>query len=323
MRISRAPPRCCTSRRTSAGSVSTSIPPTTFRSTALERAASDSVIELGPHGLGTAPLAGLYEAVDEETALAVVARAWQLGVRYFDTAPYYGSGLAEQRLGVALRGRPRGEFVVSTKVGRLLRPGRSDFAGAPALEAYFDFSYDGVLRSFAESLERPGLDRVDVLLVHDPDDHYEEARDESFRALLRLREEGAVAAIGAGMNQTEMLCRFAREVDVDCFLLAGRYTLLDRSGADELLPLCEERDIAVIAGGVFNSGVLAGGETYNYAPAPADVRLRVEQLRETCARWDVPLQAAAVQFPARHPAVTSVLVGCRTPGEVDEDVALA
>lgn len=274
-------------------------------------------------GLGTAPLAGLYDAVDENTAHAVVAHAWEHGVRYFDTAPHYGSGLAEQRLGAALHGHPRNEFVVSTKVGRLLRPGRSDFRGAPRLEAYFDFSYDGVLRSFAESLERLGLDRVDVVLVHDPDDHYEEARDESFRALLRLRDEGAVAAIGAGMNQTEMLCRFAREVDVDCFLLAGRYTLLDRSGAEELLPLCLERGIAVIAGGVFNSGVLAGGDTYNYAPAPAAVRLRVEQLRETCARWNVPLEAAAVQFPHGHAAITSVLVGCRTPAEVDEDVALS
>jgi D-threo-aldose 1-dehydrogenase len=281
------------------------------------------MIELTRLGLGTAPLAGLYEAVADETAHAVVTRAWERGIRYFDTAPYYGSGLAEQRLGAALRRHPRDELVVSTKVGRLLRPGRSDFQGAPMLEAYFDFSYDGTLRSFAESLERLGLDHIDIALVHDPDDHFEEARDEAFRALMRLRDEGAVAAIGAGMNQSEMLCRFAREVDVDCFLLAGRYTVLDRSGAEELLPLCEERGIAVIAGGVFNSGVLAGGKTYDYAPAPAVVLERVERLRETCARWDVPLPAAAVQFPLRHPAVRSVLVGCRTPGEVDDDVRLS
>jgi len=281
------------------------------------------MIELSPLGLGTAPLAGLYDAVGEETAHAVVARAWEHGVRYFDTAPYYGSGLAEQRLGAALRDRPRDEFVISTKVGRLLRPGRSDFAGAPALEAYFDFSYDGVLRSFAESLARLALDRVDVVLVHDPDEHYEEARDESFRALLRLRDEGAVAAIGAGMNQTAMLCRFAREVDVDCFLLAGRYTLLDRSGAEELLPLCRERGIAVIAGGVFNSGVIAGGDTFDYRAAPPDVVTRVARLRETCARHEVPLPAAALQFPLRHPAVATVLVGCRTPEEVAENVRLS
>jgi D-threo-aldose 1-dehydrogenase len=281
------------------------------------------MIELTRLGLGTAPLAGLYEAVAEQTAHAVVTRAWERGIRYFDTAPYYGSGLAEQRLGAALHGRPRDDFVVSTKIGRLLRPGRSDFKGAPELEAYFDFSYDGTMRSFSESLGRLGLDRVDVALVHDPDDHYKEARDEAFRALLQLRDEGAVAAIGAGMNQSEMLCRFAREVDVDCFLLAGRYTVLDRSGADELLPLCEERGIAVIAGGVFNSGVLAGGTTYDYAPAPPQVLEQVVRLREACARRDVPLPAAAVQFPLRHPAVRSVLVGCRTPAEVDEDVRLS
>jgi len=281
------------------------------------------LLELTRLGLGTAPIAGLYEAVDEETAQAVIARAWERGMRYFDTAPYYGSGLAEQRLGAALRNRPRDEFVVSTKVGRLLRPGRSDFHGAPDLEAYFDFSYDGTLRSFAESLDRLGLDRVDIALVHDPDDHYEQARDESLRALVRLREEGVVGAIGAGMNQSELLARFAREADVDCFLLAGRYTVLDRSGGHELLPQCEERGIAVIAGGVFNSGVLAGGDTYNYAPAAPEILERVERLRETCARWEVPLQAAAVQFPRRHPAVVSVLVGCHAPEHVDEDVQLS
>jgi D-threo-aldose 1-dehydrogenase len=281
------------------------------------------LLELTRLGLGTAPIAGLYEAVDEETAQAVVARAWERGIRYFDTAPYYGSGLAEQRLGAALQGRPRDEFVVSTKVGRLLHPGRSDFHGAPDLEAYFDFSYDGTLRSFAESLERLGLDRVDIVLVHDPDDHYEQARDESLRALVRLREEGVIGAIGAGMNQSELLVRFAREADVDCFLLAGRYTVLDRSGGEELLPLCEERGIAIIAGGVFNSGVLAGGDTYNYAPAAPEILARVEQLRETCATWEVPLQAAAVQFPLRHRAVASVLIGCRTPEHVDEDVQLS
>jgi D-threo-aldose 1-dehydrogenase len=281
------------------------------------------LLELTRLGLGTAPIAGLYEAVDDETAQTVVARAWERGIRYFDTAPYYGSGLAEQRLGAALRGRPRDEFVLSTKVGRLLRPGRSDFHGAPDLEAYFDFSYDGTMRSFAESLERLGLDRVDIVLVHDPDDHYEQARDESLRALTRLREEGVVGAIGAGMNQSELLARFARETDVDCFLLAGRYTVLDRSGGDELLPLCEERGIAIIAGGVFNSGVLAGGDTYNYAPAAPEILARVERLRETCASWEVPLQAAAVQFPLQHRAVASVLIGCRTPEHVDEDVQLS
>jgi len=268
-------------------------------------------------GLGTAPLAGLYEPVADETAQAVVERAWELGVRYFDTAPYYGSGLAERRLGAALRGMPRDAFAVSTKVGRLLRPDASGWEGA-----YFDFSGDAALRSLESSLERLGLDRVDVALVHDPDDHYAEALAGAFGALQRLRDEGVVRTIGVGMNRTELLCRFAREADPDCFLVAGRYTVLDRSAEAELLPLCEERGIAVIAGGVFNSGVLAGGETFDYAAAPAAVMARVAELRETCARHGTPLEAAAVQFPARHPAVTSVLVGCRTPEEMAEDVRL-
>lgn len=280
------------------------------------------MIGLGPLGLGTAPLGGLYEAVDDETAEAVVERAWELGVRFFDTAPLYGSGLAERRLGAVLQGKPQDSFVVSTKVGRLLRPGKSDWPGAPPLEAHFDFSYDGALRSLEASLERLGLDRVDVALVHDPDDHYEAALTGAFRALERLRDEGAVRAIGVGMNQAEMLCRFAREADPNCFLVAGRYTVLDRTAAAELLPLCEERGIAVIAGGVFNSGILAGGGTFDYQSAGPDVVARVEHLRSVCGRFDVPLAAAAVQFPRRHPAVSSVLIGCRSTAELEEDVRL-
>jgi D-threo-aldose 1-dehydrogenase len=268
-------------------------------------------------GLGTAPLAGLYDAVEEETGRAIVERAWELGMRAFDTAPYYGSGLAERRLGAVLQTKPRDEFVVSTKVGRRLRPGASGWDGA-----YFDFSADGTLRSLEESLERLGLDRVDIALVHDPDDHYDEAVAGAWRALTRLRDERVVQAIGVGMNQTEMLCRFARETDADCFLVAGRWTVLDRSAEDELLPLCEERGIDVIAGGVFNSGVLAGGDTFDYETAAPDVMARVDELRATCVRHGVPLEAVAVQFPARRSVVTSVLVGCRTPEEVAEDVYL-
>jgi D-threo-aldose 1-dehydrogenase len=281
------------------------------------------MLELGELGLGTAPLGGLYEPVDDETAHAVVARAWQLGIRFFDTSPYYGSGNAERRLGAALSERRREEFVVSTKVGRLLRPGESAWHGAPPLEAYFDFSHDAALRSLEASLERLGLDRVDIALIHDPDEHYDEALAGAYRALARLRDEGMVGAVGVGMNQTALLVRFAREADPDCFLVAGRYTLLDRSAGDELLPLCAERGIAVIAGGVFNSGVLAGGDTYDYESAPATVLERAAALREICARHDVPLAAAAVQFPRRHPAVAGVLVGCRTPAEVEEDVRLS
>jgi D-threo-aldose 1-dehydrogenase len=269
-------------------------------------------------GLGTAPLAGLYAPLDEETAHAVVERAWQLGMRRFDTAPYYGCGLAERRLGAVLSTKPRDEFVLSTKVGRLLRPDAAGWDGA-----YFDFSYEAALRSLDESLARLRLDRVDVALVHDPDDHYEEARAGAFRALQRLRDEGVVRAIGVGMNQTAVLARFAREADPDCVLVAGRYTVLDRTATEELLPICEERGIDVIAGGVFNSGVLAGGTTFDYGTAPPDVVARVEQLREICARHGVPLQAVAVQFPSRHPAVAAVVVGCSTPEEVEEDVHLS
>jgi D-threo-aldose 1-dehydrogenase len=269
-------------------------------------------------GLGTAPIGGLYAPVDDETARATLERAWELGVRTFDTAPFYGSGVAERRLGAFLAGKPRDEFFVSTKVGRLLGPDAHDWEGA-----YFDFSPEAVLRSLDESLERLGLDRVDVALVHDPDDHYDDALRGAFPTLRRLRDEGVVGAIGAGMNQTAMLVRFARAADPDCFLVAGRWTVLDRSAGDELLPLCAERGIGVIAGGVFNSGVLAGGHTFDYTTAPPDVVARVAALRATCARHDVPLEAVAVQFPDRHPVITQVLVGCRTADEVTADVRLS
>lgn len=276
------------------------------------------MIDLGRLGLGTAPLAGLYEPVDDDRAQRVVERALELGIGYFDTAPYYGSGLAERRLGTALRAVPRDRVVVSTKVGRLLRPDASGWTGA-----YFDFSRDGTLRSLEASLERLGFDRVDIALVHDPDAHYEEAIAGAFPTLARLRDEGVVSAIGAGMNQAEMLSRFVRETDIDCVLIAGRWTLLDRSAGEELLPLCEERGVAVIAGGVFNSGVLAGGDTFDYEQAAEDVAARVAHLRAVSARYSVPLPAAAVQFPLRNAAVALVLIGCRSAEEVAEDVHLA
>lgn len=280
-------------------------------------------------GLGCAPLGGLFEEVSDEAAIATVDAAWDRGVRFFDTAPLYGSGLSERRVGDALRTRPRNELVLSTKVGRLLEPGGDAdpmFVGAPAAAAaVFDFSSDGTLRSLEASLTRLGLDRVDVALIHDPDDHYEEALAGAYVALERLRSEGVVGAIGVGMNRSELLVRFAHETDVDCFLVAGRYTLLDSGALAELLPLCAEKEIAVIAGGVFNSGVLAGGEGighYNYAPPAPEIVARVRALDAVCARWDVPLQAAALQFPLAHPAVVSVLVGCRSVAEVDEDARL-
>ncbi len=272
----------------------------------------------------------MFEAVDDADAHAVVEAAWDAGIRYFDTAPLYGFGLAERRLGAVLQTKPREDFVLSTKVGRLLRedaepePGQA-WKGTPPLNPVFDFSYDATMRSVEESLRRLGLDRVDILLIHDPDQHFREALGGAYRALDRLRTEGTVRAIGAGMNQAEMLARFAREVDFDCFLLAGRYTLLDRTGAQELLPLCAERGIAVIAGGVFNSGILAEtgpAQHYNYEQAPPEVIARARAIKATCERHGVDVKAAALQFPLRHPAVKSVLTGCRTAAELRENVRL-
>jgi len=272
----------------------------------------------------------LFEAVADDEALRVVEAAWQSGIRFFDTAPLYGQGLAEKRLGEVLRSKPRDEFILATKVGRLLRadappdPTQS-YKGAPPLNPVFDFSYDGVMRSVEESLERLGLDHVDVLHIHDPDDHYEEALSGAYRALDQLRAEGTIKAVGAGMNQAEMLARFARAADFDCFLLAGRYTVLDRTGARELLPLCVERNIAIVAGGVFNSGILANpkpGATFDYRTAPEAMVRRAAQLNEICQGHGVPLKAAAIQFPLRHPAVPTVLTGCRSVAEVEENVRM-
>lgn len=280
-------------------------------------------------GLGSAPLGGLYSAVGDERAHAVVERAYALGIRFFDTAPLYGFGLAERRLGHVLRGKPRGEYVLATKVGRLLRPdappdpAQPFWAERPPLNCVFDFSYDAAMQSVEESLERLGLDRVDILHIHDPDRHFEEALSGAYRALDRLRREGIVAAVGVGMNQVEMLVRFVRSAELDCVLVAGRYTLLDHSALRELLPVCMERQVAVIAGGVFNSGVLADprpGATYDYAAAPADVLDRARRIQEVCSRYGVPLPAAAVQFPVGHPAVAAILLGCRSVEEVEENL---
>jgi D-threo-aldose 1-dehydrogenase len=272
----------------------------------------------------------MFEAVADADAFAVVEHAWNAGLRFFDTAPLYGMGLAEQRLGVALQGRPRDAFTLATKVGRVLRAGNSPesdqfWRGVPALRPVFDFSYDGVMRSVEESLQRLGLERVDLLHLHDPDDHFEEALNGAYPALDRLRSEGLVGALGAGMNQAEMLVRFAKEADFDCFLLAGRYTLLDQIGLRELLPLCLDRGIAIIAGGVYNSGILADprpGAAYNYMPAPPELLDRARRLRSTCERHGVPLKAAALQFPLGHPAVAAVLTGSRSTAELEENLSM-
>jgi D-threo-aldose 1-dehydrogenase len=285
---------------------------------------------------GGAAIGNLFTAVTDDDARAAIDAAWDGGIRTFDTAPHYGLGLSERRLGAALRDRPRHEYVISTKVGRLLEPappgpgtvGGRDAEGfdVPAsLVRRFDYSADGVRRSLAASLGRLGLDRVDIALIHDPGDHEEQALREAYPALAKLRGEGVVRAIGVGMNQTEMLTRFVRETDIDVVLIAGRYTLLDQSAADTLLPAAMERGVPVIAGGVFNSGVLAApapGATYDYQDAPGALISRALRLQEICAKSGVPLRAAAARFPLTHPAVASVLIGARTAAEITDAITL-
>jgi D-threo-aldose 1-dehydrogenase len=285
---------------------------------------------LSPLVFGGAPIGGLYAPVSDETAAETLTAAWAAGIRVFDTAPHYGAGLSERRIGAFLAGRPAGEFAVSTKVGRLLVPAADDtegaegFYGTPPLSRIRDYSRDGVLRSLEESLERLGLDRVDIALIHDPDDVLTEAADAAYPALAELRAQGTVGAVGAGMNSATALAWLVERCDLDCVLVAGRYTLLDDSAAQSLFPLCQHRGVTVLAGGVFNSGILAGpddGATYDYAPAPPATLARARRLRDACARYGVPLAAAALQFTLRHPAVTAAVVGARTAEEVTSDIS--
>ena len=282
-------------------------------------------------GLGGAPLGGLFESVAEDDARATVEAAYRRGVRYFDTAPFYGHGKGEMRLGTALRTYPRASYALSTKVGRVLVPAKGgvedhQYRDTLELNPVFDYSRDGVLRSFESSLERLGLERIDILHIHDPDDHYQAALSQSFPTLARLREEGRIQAVGAGMNQWEMLYKFAREADFDCFLLAGRYTLLDQSALEHLLPECVKKNISILLGGPYNSGILATGSRgsghYNYQKPPPEVLERLEKLETVAERHAVPLKAAALQFPLAHPAVASVIPGARTAQEVEENVRL-
>lgn len=275
--------------------------------------------------LGCAPIAGLYRDGGDDEATATVHAALRNGWRLFDTAPLYGHGLSETRLGRALQGVPRDAFEIQTKVGRLLADGaweKTIFENTPPVHPVFDFSADGVRRSLEASLERLQLDRVDSLLLHDPDDHWQQAIDEAYPAIEQLRSEGVVSRIGAGMNQSEMLTRFARETDMDVFMIAGQLTLLDDSALDDLVPTAKPSRI-VLAAAVFNSGVLAGGDTFFYGDIPPWVSEKVTALREVCDRLDVPLAAAAIQYPQRRAAVDGVVVGARSPGEVDENERLA
>jgi D-threo-aldose 1-dehydrogenase len=281
-------------------------------------------------GFGGAPIANLYTEVSDADARATIDAAWDAGVRYFDTAPHYGLGLSERRLGAALSDRPRDEFVVSTKVGRVLEPfdgGGLDDAGflVPATHRrVWDFSADGIRRSLDYSLERLGVDHVDIAYLHDPDNHWQQAVSEGLPALQSLKEQGVVRAIGVGMNQWQMPERFIREASLDYVMLAGRYTLLEQESLASFLPLCLERNVSVVAVAIFNSGLLARPEvpadaTYDYAAAPAEVLTRARRIADVCKRHGSVLPQAALQFPFGHPAVKAIAVGARTPAEITEN----
>jgi D-threo-aldose 1-dehydrogenase len=291
-------------------------------------------------GFGSATLGNLGQVFSEASCDATMARAWDTGARYFDTAPLYGLGLAEARVGRALAGRPRGDYLLSTKVGRLIEPcapGQSNagvFVTAPDLRYVYDYSYDGVMRSFEASLARLGVDRIDILLVHDVDGFTHGGRDASearirelmqtggWRALSELRASGAVAAIGAGVNEWQPCARLLELADPDLFLLAWRYTLLEQAPLHALFPQCTARGVRIVLGGPYNSGVLAGKATYDYAQTPPAVAARVARLEAVCAAHGVALKAAALQFVAAHPLVVSVIPGAATADEVAGNAAL-
>ncbi|MFJ1895936.1 aldo/keto reductase [Streptomyces sp. NPDC088115] len=287
-----------------------------------DRSATRLPFELPRLGIGTAPLGGLFTEVSEEEAARTLRAAGDAGISYFDTAPRYGHGLAEERLGRLLGPAGVSEPVLSTKTGWLLRP-RPD--GSPG-EVVPDWSERGIRASLESSLTRLGRSHIDILYLHDPDDFPDEVRRTAYPAVRRLREEGLVRAIGFGMNHSAPMAAHVAEFDVDVVLIAGRFTLLDHEALDALLPLCARTGTAVVVGGVFNTGLLADpspGAMFNYRPVPEETLARARRCRELCAAHDVPLTAAAVQFPALHPAVTSVVLGCRSAGEVTANAAAA
>jgi D-threo-aldose 1-dehydrogenase len=294
----------------------------------------NSKVEVTRLGVGGTPLGGLYKDLSEGTASATVRHAFELGINFFDTAPLYGAGKSELRFGRAFAEFNRDSYVLATKVGYVLlekTAGDSKevffpFENAPPVRLGFDFSYDATMRSLDESRKRLRLDRIDVVHLHDPDEYYAEAMDGAYRALYDLRRGGVIGALGVGMNQAKMLANFARDGEFDCFLLAGRYTLIDHTGLSDLLPLCERKRISIIIGGPFNSGILATGAkpgaTFNYVEAPPPLLKKVADIEAICARHAVPLKAAALQFPLAHPAVSAVIPGARSAAEVAENFHL-
>ncbi len=288
-------------------------------------------------GFGGAPLGDLYDRLPEDDALQTVETAYAEGIRLFDTSPYYGLGLSEHRMGHVLRQKPRADFVLSTKVGRVLKrpePGpkeRGFFAGGLNFTAVYDYSYDGTMRSLEDSYQRLGFGQIDIALIHDVDvwthgsaeafdQRFRESMEGAYRALDELRSAGIVRAIGAGLNEVAPCVRFAQAGDFDCFMLAGRYTLLEQDGLDDLMPLADKKDFSILLGGPFNSGILATGAQpgarYNYVPAPPEILERVGRMEAICKAHDVPLAAAAIQFPLGHPRVASIVPGAVTADEV-------
>lgn len=291
-------------------------------------------------GFGSAPLGNYLRPLSEEACGQTLSAAWDAGMRYFDTAPLYGLGLSEMRVGRLLAQHPRREFIVSTKVGRLLTPCAKEevngmfFVSTPQVRFHYDYSYDGVMRSYEESLKRLGLDRVEILYVHDICAFAHGGREGSearirelidtggWRALAELRDSGAVLAIGAGVNEWEPCARLLQVADPDLFLLAGRYTLLEQIPLDTLFPECAKRGIGIVAGGPYNSGILAGGSTYNYADAPAEVKTRARAIDAVCRAHSVALPAAALQFILANPLVVSIIPGGQTAAETEHNAAV-
>ena len=309
----------------------------------VQREVGETGLKVTTLGLGGAPLGDFSEFIPEDRAAATVEAAWAEGIRYFDTAPLYGHGLSEHRFGHFLRRQSRDSFVLSTKVGRLLYPERPEridrdrFKGGLNFAVAYDYSYDGTFRSIEHSLARLGMPRVDIALIHDVDvwthgsaeayeERFREAMGGAYRALSEMRRAGVVTAIGVGVNEVEPCLRFSREGDFDCFLLAGRYTLLEQNGLDDLLPEAERKRFSILLGGPYNSGILATGAVpgarYNYAPAPPAIMERVARIEAICQRHNVPLAAAAIQFPLGHARIASIVPGAVSPREVAANVAL-
>ncbi|MCX6430812.1 MAG: aldo/keto reductase [Actinobacteria bacterium] len=299
----------------------------------LETSTVRNRVTLSKLGLGCAQFGNLFRETSDEACTDAVLQSWSAGIRYIDVAPHYGLGLGERRLGQAIKSLPREEIVISTKVGRVLvaSPETADqqddqgFVVPADVKRVFDYSRDGIMRSFEDSLKRLDLDYVDILYLHDPDEHWESASTTGVQALIELRDQGVVKAIGAGMNQHEMLTRFVKETDIDLVMLAGRFTLLEQEALKELLPAAIDRNVGVVNVGVYNSGLLSKarpsqGSNYNYVPAPEDILLRVNQIADVCERFDVTLPEAAIAYVQLHPAVCSVVLGARNGEQAKENV---